>query len=64
MIVKIILNEKNDLVLIGMFSFFKKILEFLQVLFHSCLPFLDFSSQVIHFYKLDQTYLIETYLRF
>jgi hypothetical protein len=54
----------NHLFFIGIFHFLGSKLEFEQALFHSCLPFLDFLSQGIHFCKYDWVDLIETNLKF
>jgi hypothetical protein len=57
------MSLKNYLVLIGMFNFLGRILVSKQALFHSYLPFIDFLSQMMQFYKFVWANLIETYFR-
>jgi hypothetical protein len=52
---------KIYLVFTRIFNFVKRILKLSQALFHSYLPFLDFSNQVnMHFFKSNYVDLIET----
>jgi hypothetical protein len=44
---------KAYLVFIGMFNVLGQILVSTQALFHSCLPFVDFLGEVMHFCKYD-----------
>jgi len=54
---------KNHLFFIGIFNFLGWTVEFKHVLFHSCLHFLDFLGQVIHFCKVDEADLMEINLK-
>jgi len=56
--------EHFHLVFIEIFNFLGSKLKFEQALFHSCLPFPNVSSQIIHFCKSKWAYLIETNLKF
>jgi len=44
----------------GIFNFWEGRLEFTHAFSHSCLPFLDFWGQVMHFYKSPWVDLIDT----
>jgi hypothetical protein len=60
------LNLKNAIfhhIFTRVFCFLEQKLESMEVLFHSCLSFLNFLDQIIHFCKFTCQNLIKTYFK-
>ncbi len=55
---------KAYLVFTRMFNVFGQIIVSTQALFHSCLPFLDFLGEIMHFCKYAWIDLMDIYFKF